>query len=146
MKYTDLEKHAIASFIIRIIVEENGINEQNKHYLLDILHFIGMSETEVKTMTGAFDTKKSISTILQMQKEKRLDFFIIILRLAGRICNKKYIHEYSTEKMAAFFLIIKTGIFEDISGQDLIEIDMDLHGNLLLINKSYSEIFGNKKS
>ena len=137
MNYTDLEKHAIASLIIRIFVEDNSINEQNKMHLLDILHFIGMTETEFKSIRGAYDTQKSVATILQMPKGKRLDFFIIILRLAGRLGNMKYRHQYSPEKMAAFFLIIKTGCFEDISGQDLIDVDMDLHSFLTVIQGAY---------
>jgi hypothetical protein len=145
MKYTDLEKHAIASLIIRIFVEEKGINEQNKMHLLDILHFIGMSETEFKSIRGAYDTQKSVYTILQMPKEKRLDFFIIILRLAGRLGNMKYKNEYTPEKMAAFFLIIKTGCFEDISGQDLIDVDMDLHSFLVVIKGAYWETVGKQK-
>ena len=56
----------------------------------------------------------------------QINFNIIILRLAGRLGNIKYQHEYSPEKMAAFFLIIKTGCFNDISIQDLIDVDMDL--------------------
>lgn len=145
MKYTDLEKHAIASLIIRIFVEDNSIKEQNKMHLLDILHFIGMTETEFKSIRGAYDTQKSVATILQMPKEKRLNFNIIILRLAGRLGNIKYQHEYSPEKMAAFFLIIKTGCFDDISGQDLIEVDMDLHSILTVIKGAYWETVEKQK-
>jgi len=131
MKYTDLEKHAIASLIIRIISEENSINTDNKMHLLDILHFIGMTETELMSLRGAYETQKSVSTILQMSKEKRLDLLVIILRLAGRLGSEKFKHEYTPEKMSAFFLIIKQGCFNDI------DIDPTLDAVLTVINYTY---------
>lgn len=146
MSYTLTEKQAIASFIRCIILENNGLSEDEKMCLLDILPRIGITEDEFKT-THFLNKNDSLFAIQKFTKGKRLELLMKALQLAGFL-NRKYISDFNQghKEIAAFYFVFENASFwKDITIKDMDDIDIFYSSTWNVVKFNYWKLFGQNR-
>lgn len=140
--YTFEEKIKIASFLGYVIKVDKYFTPVLKSQLFEVLNVIGMTLKDLQSIKYV-DKNNCIEDFVKLPKSKRIDFYIIIIKIVGRNFNV-----LSNSQKAAFYLLFEYSRYGvDISDQDIVNVNLDFHGVLYLFRNSYREyVEANKHS